>query len=135
LPRLIDISIALDNDTIADPATSRPSIEYTAHAATGPALVASFPGMTVDRLPEAMGWAIESIRLSTHNGTHVDAPWHYHPTMDGGARAMTIDEVPLDWFMQPGVKLDFRHLPDGRVVTPDEIDAELTRIEHTLMPL
>ena len=135
MPRLIDISIALDNDTIADPATSRPSIEYTAHAATGPALVASFPGMTVDRLPEAMGWAVESIRLSTHNGTHVDAPWHYHPTMDGGARAMTIDEVPLDWFMQPGVKLDFRHLPDGHVVTPDEIDAELTRIEHTLMPL
>lgn len=37
--------------------------------------------------------------------------------------------------MQPGVKLDFRHLPDGHVVTPAEIDAELERIGHRLSPL
>ena len=30
---------------------------------------------------------------------------------------MTIDEVPLDWFFRPGVKLDFRAKPDGHVVT------------------
>jgi hypothetical protein len=61
LPRLIDISIALDNDTIADPATLRPSIEYTGHAATAPALVALFPGMTVDRLPETAWFRIDGI--------------------------------------------------------------------------
>jgi kynurenine formamidase len=55
--------------------------------------------------------------------------------MDGGARAATIDELPLEWFVQPGVKLDFRHLPDGHLVTPDEIDAELARIGHRLKPL
>lgn len=98
-------------------------------------LIASFPGMTVDQLPDSMGWAVEHVRLSTHNGTHVDAPWHYHPTMDEGKRAIAIDEVPLEWFMQPGVKLDFRHLPDGHVVTPGEIDAELARIGQTLKPL
>lgn len=45
---------------------------------------------------------MEEIELSTHNGTHVDAPWHYHPTMDGGDRAITIDEIPLEWCYQPG---------------------------------
>jgi kynurenine formamidase len=135
MPQLIDISIALDNDTIADPPFMKPSIIYTSHEASAVDLIASFPGMTVDQLPERMGWAVEQINLSTHNGTHIDAPWHYHPTMDGGKRAIPIDEVPLEWFMQPGVKLDFRHLPDGHVVSPDEIDAELERIGHTLKPL
>ena len=63
---------------------------------------------------------METIRLSTHNGTHMDAPWHFHSTQDevlaGGKRpSMTIDELPLDWCLRPGVKLDFRHFPDGYV--------------------
>jgi hypothetical protein len=45
----------------------------------------------------------------------VDAPWHYASTTDGGKRAMTIDEMPLDWFLRPGVKLDFRHMESGHV--------------------
>jgi hypothetical protein len=34
----------------------------------------------------------------------------------------------MEWCFQPGVKLDFRDLPDGYVVTPDDIDLELKRI-------
>jgi kynurenine formamidase len=55
--------------------------------------------------------------------------------MDGGERAITIDEVPLDWCFRPGVKLDFRHLPDGHVVTAQEVDDELTRVGVALQPL
>ena len=55
--------------------------------------------------------------------------------MNGGERAITIDEVPLEWCFQPGVKLDFRHLPDGYVVTPEDIEAEFARIGHTPQPL
>ena len=79
--------------------------------------------------------AIERVQITTHNGTHLDAPYHYSSTMDGGARAITIDEVPLEWCLQPAVKLDFRGLPDGYVVTPDDIKAELGRIDHQLSPL
>jgi kynurenine formamidase len=50
-------------------------------------------------------------------------------------RAIAIDEVPLEWCFQPGVKLDFRHLPNGHVVTAKEVEAELQRIQHTLSPL
>ena len=68
------------------------------------------------------------MQINTHNGTHLDAPYHYGSTMNGCERAITIDEVPLDWCFRPGVKLDFRHLEDGQVATAADVDAELTRI-------
>ena len=49
--------------------------------------------------------------------------------------AIAIHDVPLEWCFQPGVKLDFRHLEDGYVVTAADVDAELKRIDHTLSPL
>ncbi len=42
--------------------------------------------------------------------------------------------MPLEWCFQPGVKLDFRHLPDGYVVTAADVENELKRIGHTLKP-
>ena len=48
---------------------------------------------------------------------------------------MTIDEVPLEWCFQPGVKLDFRHFPDGYVATAADVEAELKRIGHNSSPL
>ena len=131
---ILDLSIPLENDVPADPPFQKVRIDYRTHATTADEIAALFPGLRPEQLPERMGWAVENVSMSTHNGTHVDAPWHYHPTMDGGARAITIDEVPLDWFVRPGVKLDFRHLPDGHVVAPAEIDAELERIGHRLSP-
>jgi kynurenine formamidase len=49
-------------------------------------------------------------------------------------RAWTIDEVPLEWCFAPAVKLDFRYLPDGHVVTAHEVEQELRRIEYRLQP-
>ena len=63
--------------------------------------VEQFPGLRVDQLPEGMGAAVETVTISTHNGTHLDAPYHFHPTMDNGKPALTIDEVPLEWCFRP----------------------------------
>ena len=132
--KLIDLSISIDNETPADPPSLKPQITYLSHQDTIPRIQRFFPGLEPGDLPEGEGWAQEEVLLSTHNGTHMDAPWHYHPTMDGGARAIAIDEVPLDWCTGPGVRLDFRHLGDGTVVTPDGLQREFDRIGHDLQP-
>lgn len=132
--RIIDLSLPLENDVAADPPGYGPAIEYRTHKQTAADVVAFFPGIGVDQLPDSEGWAIEWVKLTTHNGTHLDAPWHYASTMDRGQRAITIDEVPLEWCMGPGVRLDFRHLPDGHVVGAAEVEAELRRIGHQLKP-
>ena len=133
--RIIDISIALDPSVKADPPQMHPEIDYHSHTDTAPMMAAYFPGLTKDDLPGGDGWAVETMQLSTHNGTHLDAPYHHHSTMNGGERAITIDEMPLVWCFNPGVKLDFRHLPDGHVVSAAEVEAELARIDHNLQPL
>jgi kynurenine formamidase len=133
--RFVDLSIALENDVIADPSFMRPKIEYVNHQQSFDSMAAFFPGMKKEDLPDGEAWAVETVELSTHNGTHLDAPYHFASTMNNGQRAITIDEVPLEWCFQPGVKLDFRHLADGAVATAKDVEQELARIGHELKPL
>src|SRR3984957_16353734 len=133
--RFVDLSIYLENDVISDPAPFGPKIQYHKHENTAGQIASFFPGLKKEDLPDGQGWAVENVNLSTHNGTHLDAPYHFHPTMNKGERAITIDEVPLDWCFQPGVKLDFRAMADGHVITAKEVEEELKRIGHELKPL
>ena len=109
---------------------------YIDHSATASGLEHFFPGLKREDLPDEEGWAVESVKLSTHNGTHMDAPWHFHSTTNYGRdKSPTIDETPLEYCFQPGVKLDFRHFEDGYLVTAEDIERELDRIDHKLKPL
>jgi kynurenine formamidase len=54
--------------------------------------------------------------------------------MNRGERAWTIDEVPLDWFYRPGLKLDFRDFPDGHVVVASELADRIEATGHDLQP-
>jgi len=137
--RFVDISVALEADIVSDPPIMLPRIEYLSHGQTADQVASFFPGLERDQLPGGEGWAIERLEIATHNGTHLDAPYHHHSTMnrrftEGGERAITIDEVPLEWCFNPGVKLDFRHMEDGYVCTPGDIEAELKRIGHEIQP-
>lgn len=133
--RFVDISVPLEAGIASDPPIMLPKIDYLDHKMTAGQIAGFFPGLTVDDLPGGDGWAVEMLQISSHNGTHLDAPYHHHSTMDGGARAITIDEVPLEWCFNPGVKLDFRDFPDGYLVSAAEVEAELARIGHDLQPL
>ena len=137
--RFVDLSIYLENDVISDPPAMKPNIDYVTHDVGAQQMASFFPGLAPGDLPDGEGWAIEFVQLCTHNGTHLDAPYHFHPTMNehvsGKERAITIDEVPLEWCFQPGVKLDFRDFPDGYVVSAADAEAELERIGHELSPL
>lgn len=137
--RFIDLSVPLDADIASDPPGYTPEIDYQDHQQTVAAVTSFFPGLSVDQLPGGEGWAIEWLKLATHSGTHLDAPYHHHSTMNralnGGEPSWTIDQVPLDWCFNPGVKLDFRAFEDGYVATASDVEAELARIGHDLQPL
>ena len=133
--RIVDLSVALEMGIASDPPMALPKIDYLDHQMTGGQILPFFPGLTREQLPNGEGWAVEQLSVSTHNGTHLDAPYHYASTMNNGERAITIDEVPLEWCFNPGVKLDFRHMEDGYVATAADVEAELKRIGHDLRPL
>lgn len=136
--RFVDLSIYLENDVISDPPPMQPKIDYIRHDQGAEQVATFFEGLQPEDLPDGEGWAVEFVQLCTHNGTHLDAPYHYHSTMNEKLgekeRAITIDEVPLEWCFQPGVKLDFRDKPDGYVVTATDMEEALERIGHTLSP-
>lgn len=132
--RIIDISIPIENDVKSDPPGFCPQITYFDQKQSVDQLLSFFPGLKAEDLPDGEAWAVERVNLITHNGTHLDAPYHFHSTMDGGKPAMTIDEVPLDWCFRPGVKLDLRHFEDGYVVSAQDVEKELQRIGVELKP-
>jgi kynurenine formamidase len=130
----VDLSVLIQNDVVSDPPGLEPKIEYVDHKQSAARVAQRYPHLAPEELVDGEGYAVEFLKLTAHNGTHVDAPWHYASTMNGGEPAATIDELPLDWFYGPGVKLDFRHFPDGYVIRPEDVEAELARIAHALEP-
>jgi kynurenine formamidase len=83
--------------------------------------------------PGGVALAWESVRTDTHHGTHVDAPYHYGPTC-AGRPARTIEQLPLDWFIGPGVRLDLRAKPVGSMISVADLERALAAIGHTLRP-
>jgi len=133
--RIVDLSVALKAGIASDPPSMLPSISYSDHKEGAKEFEMLFPGLKPEQLPAGEGPAIEKVTITTHNGTHLDAPWHYASTMDGGKPSLKVDELPLEWFFSDGVKLDFRSQPDGYVCKADDVKRELDRIGYTLKPL
>ena len=131
----IDLSLPIESDLPSDPPKMIPKIDYIDHVQGASQMKDYFPGVTTDQLPRGLGWAIENLTLTTHSGTHLDAPYHYHPTMDRGKPSLTIDEIPLAWCFSNGVVLDFRHKADGARITVGDIEKELERINYEIHPL
>lgn len=132
--KLIDLSVSLEDQLPVDPPPQITRIRYIDHKQSIPDMLRLFPGVTEDALPEGYGWAVEDVSLNTHSGTHMDAPWHYHPTMNHGQRSWTIDEVPLEWCMGNGVVLDLSDKPDGYVCSSADLQEALDRIGYKLSP-
>jgi kynurenine formamidase len=129
-PRIVDLSAPI----VHAPGPLGVEVELRDHAA-GARDIEQILGVPARLLRDAEGWATDVLNgFGTHNTTHVDAPWHYNSVIRG-ERAATIDELPLDWFLRPGVVLDFTAKADGNAVTASEVEAELTRVGHALQPL
>ena len=133
--RFVDLSISIEPELPSDPPMMIPKIDYIDHTMGAEQMKEFYPGLKKEQLPDSLGWAVEFITLTTHSGTHLDAPHHYHPTMDKGQRALTIDEIPLEWCFNDGLLLDFRHKVDGERITVKDVKDELMRIDYEIKPL
>lgn len=133
--KLIDLSIDIEVNLPSDPPAMIPQILYMDHMAGADQMLEFFKGATREHLPKGLGWAVEMVTLTTHSGTHLDAPYHYHPTMDKGKKALTIDEIPLEWCFSDAVLLDFTHKKDGEGISARDVEQELHRIGYTIKPL
>ncbi|GLZ36610.1 cyclase family protein [Actinokineospora sp. NBRC 105648] len=84
-------------------------------------------------LPDGELLSLDTVKLTTHTGTHVDAPSHY------GSRAaygepQHIDRMPLDWFVRPGMVLDLTDQPVG-AAGADVLRREFDRVGRESEPM
>lgn len=121
--RLIDLSVpVLDGPSEATPV----EVSVIDHKAAPAAL-----GLSPADFPEGEAISNETVTLTTHTGTHMDAPLHYG-LRSGGKAAAAVDEIPLEWCLAPGVRLDLRHIPPGAGITAADLQDALDKIPYVL---
>lgn len=92
-----------------------PEIDYWTPQGRGLERTTGAFGCPPEHLPDGQGWGEELMHeVSTHLGTHVDAPYHSGNLVEGRP-ARTISDLRLEELVRPGVVLDLRQL-----ATPDE---------------
>jgi arylformamidase len=65
----------------------------------------------------ATGDIMSDVYLWSHVGTHVEVPLHFYTNGKDTA------QLPLDVFMGPAIKLDFRHKEVNEAITLDDVQA------------
>lgn len=132
---LIDLSIGLESNANSEPWP--PEIERYDHEQGAELLAQNLRDNGYDveaaNFPDGIGLGWEQITAITHTGTHMDAPSHYGPTVDG-EKARTIDDVPLEWTRGYAVVLDFTWKEPGSEITPLDLEDQLSEINHELSP-
>jgi kynurenine formamidase len=80
------------------------------------------------------GWADDTItKMGVHATTHIDAPWHYGP-ISAGNPAKTIEKIPLERCIGPGVVLDMTHKADNDPITVADMEAAVAKAAAELTP-
>lgn len=75
--KIIVLSVPLKSGIASDPEQSKPQIEYSDHNFGAKQMESVFTGLWAKNLKNEEGWASENIKLTSHSGTHMDAPYHF----------------------------------------------------------
>jgi kynurenine formamidase len=108
-------------------------IEYVDHAGSVEGVRERW-GVGPEHWPEGLAWAYERVTLTTHSGTHIDAPYHYHPTTSAGEPARTIDHVPFRWVMGDAFVLHAMDVDREQGITEADVRADLDAIGYAPKP-
>lgn len=126
--RIVDLSVPLENYA-AEYHSAK--IEYIDHYDFANRVARTW-GLDAADFPEPhVGGAVDEVALTSHAGTHVDAPWHFGPLTEGKP-GKTIDELPLEWCYGDGVVLDFSSKADGEYIDVGDVEQALRDIGHEL---
>jgi len=141
MTRLIDLTNTLDpanRAKLPPPLASAakvvsPAIEYAHPAKKGAEEFCRYLGCTHDDLPDGEGWGEETLTdMSSHCGTHVDAPLHSGSKIMG-LLARTITDIPLEELYRPGIVLDVRPwVQPMQEITIEMLDAALAATGTTI---
>ena len=123
--KIIDLSKPIQFNA-SDPRFMQVRIKHKRHGAAK--LLVWLLGLPRRLFPkDFVGWADDTItKMGVHATTHIDAPWHYGPT-SGGQPAQTIDEIPLEKCIGPGVVLDMTHKADDDPITVADMETALAK--------
>ena len=128
--QIIDLSVPIQQTPPGSPL--KVEIEYIDHK-EGANIFGPVFGLREGDYPEGNFSAVEKLTLTTHSGTHLDAPWHYWPTSEGKP-SRTIDQIPLEWCFSDGVVLDVTHKKAGEEIHVADFEKALKKIGYTLKP-
>ena len=128
--KIIDLSVPIKETPKEAPL--RVDIQYIDHR-QGAKVFGPMFGLEDEDFPEGNFSAVEKLTLTTHSGTHLDAPWHYWPTSEGKP-SKTIDQIPLEWCFRDGVVLDLTHKQAREEIHVDDIRKALEKISYRLKP-
>jgi arylformamidase len=86
-----------------------------------------YPGdkLPVFRQVDRGNYLISDLQMSTHTGTHIDAPFHYFKTGD------TIDSIPLSHIMGKCRVIDMTHA--GTFITSHHLKGRLDGVHRLLL--
>ncbi len=84
-----------------------------------------FSVQVVSRISEGSSVNVSAMTMSSHTGTHVDAPYH---NVDDGAR---MNQVDLEAYVGRATVVDLRHI-SGPVQVEDLAHVDLDRVERIL---
>lgn len=128
--KVIDLSKPIQFNR-GDPLFMQVKVRHKRHA-TARWLVRAL-GLPFKLMPKDFaGWADDTItKMGVHSTTHIDAPWHYGPT-SAGRPAATIEKIPLERCIGPGVVLDMTHKADDDPITPADMEVALSRSGATI---
>lgn len=131
--KLVDLTRLLDaNDLERIPPAARlgasvlvPQIEHVTPAGGGADVMCTIFGCTREDLPDGEGWGDETLKFSSHLGTHVDAPLHYGSTCEGRP-ARSIEQIELTELYCEGVVLDLRgKCEPGQGISVEALEAAI----------
>jgi kynurenine formamidase len=129
--KIIDLSVYLEENKYAEPFPM--SIKLNSHTDSAK-MMAGRLGLDASAFNDSMALTHEDFSGQYHCGTHVDAPLHFGPVVEGKP-AKGIDEVPLDWFFHDGVRIDVRHAGPNELITAEDIKDALKKTGYALKPM